>query len=81
MIQDPTGELLALFEFYKYEAAIYFAAKKRHIEGRGSGVVCGLPGSDNGVRCATEVSREWFGLLVDCLNREWEVYGGNNFVV
>lgn len=79
VLVDPTGELAALFEFYKYEAAIYFAAKKRHIAGRGRNVICGLPGSDNGVTCSTEYAREWFSLLVDCLNRSWEVYGGNNF--
>ena len=78
---DPTGKLAALFEFYKYKAAVYFAAKKRHIEGRGSNVICGLPGSDNGARCSTEYSRQWFSLLVDCLNREWMVYGGNDFTV
>ena len=78
---DPTGELAALFEFYKYEAAIYFVAKKRHIEGRGRNIICGLPGSDNGFTTATDYSREWFSLLVDCLNREWMVYGGNDFTV
>ncbi len=78
---SPGYQLVASLEFYKYELAIYFSATKEHVEGRGSNIVCGLPGSDNGVRFKGEIAQAWFGLITGLLDREWDVYGGNNFAV
>ncbi len=78
---SPDYNLVASVEFYKYELAIYFSASKEHVEGRGSGVICGLPGSDNGIRFKGEIAQAWFGLITGLLDREWCVYGGNNFDV
>jgi hypothetical protein len=77
----PDYNLVASVEFYKYELAVYFSASKDHVEGRGSGVICGLPGSDNGVRFKGEIAQAWFGLIAGVLDREWMVYGGNDFAV
>jgi hypothetical protein len=78
---SPDRHLVATLEFYKYELALYFMATKEHIEGRGSNVICGLPGSDNGVHFKGEIAEAWFGLITKLLNREWMVYGGNDFAV
>ncbi len=78
---SPDYNLVASVEFYKYELAVYFSASKDHIEGRQSGVVCGLPGSDNGIKYKGEIAQAWFDLITRLLDREWCVYGGNNFNV
>ncbi len=78
---SPGYELVASVEFFKYELAIYFSAAKEHVEGRPSDIVCGIPGFDNGVRCKGEVAPAWFGLITELLDREWCVYGGNDFCV
>lgn len=78
---SPDYNLVASVEFYKYELAIYFSASKEHVEGRGSNVICGLPGSDNGIRFKGEIAQAWFGLITGLLDREWSVYDGNNFEV
>lgn len=80
-VAAPNNTLAASIEFFKYELALYFYATKEHIQGNGSSIISGLPGADNGVRFSTEVAAEWFSLLTDVLNREWEVYSGNDFIV
>jgi hypothetical protein len=78
---SPDYHLVATLEFFKYELAVYFSAAEEHIEGRRARIVCGLPGSDNGVKFKGIVAEGWFGLIRCLLDREWTVYGGNNFVV
>lgn len=78
---SPDYSLVASVEFFKYELAIYFSASKEHVEGHESGVICGAPGSDNGIRLKDELAQAWFGLITRLLDHEWGVYGGNNFSV
>lgn len=78
---SPDGTLVADFEFYKCELALYFSATDEHIEGRLRSVRSGLPGAANGVRAKTDLAIQWFSLLPKLLNREWEIYSGNDFKV
>jgi hypothetical protein len=78
---SPDYKLVASIEFFKYELGLYFSATPEHTTGRGSTVINGGPGADNGVQPHGDVAVAWFGLLRELLDREWEIYGGNNFVV
>jgi hypothetical protein len=74
--------LVASIEFFKYELAIYFSATREHISGtRGSSIIAGAPGSDNGIWYQGAAAEAWFGLLTKLLQRKWMVYGGNDFEV
>jgi len=78
---SPDYSLVASLGFYKYELALYFSASKENLAGRESNIICGLPGSDNGVTYKGAVASAWFGLLKDVLNHKWMIYGGNDFEV
>jgi hypothetical protein len=80
-ILSPGGEFVAQPYFYKYELALGWRASREHIVGRERGVLCGVPGSDNGVNAASEELKAWQALLVRMLEREWDVYSGNGFRV
>jgi hypothetical protein len=81
-LASPDYSLVATVEFFKYELAVYFSASKDHVSGtKGSAIIGGAPGSDNGIQFKGEVATAWFGFLVDLLNRQWMVYGGNDFEV
>ena len=78
---SPDYNLVATLEFFKFELAVYFSASQDQIEGKGSRVVSGLPGSDNGIRFKGAITKSWFQLVQTLLDREWDVYGGNHFTV
>lgn len=80
-LTSPDGQFVADFQFYKYELAAYLSAAKEHIEGRQHSVLCGVPGSDNGIRARTPELTLWAETLKTCLDRSWMVYGGNDFTV
>lgn len=81
IFSDPTETYVATFELFKYEAALYFAARKEQVEGSGSAVIAGMPGADNGVRMASPEGKRWCEMLQRVLEHEWMVYGGNDFIV
>jgi len=80
-LTSVNGAFVADFQFYKYELAAYVSAAKEHIEGRESGIICGVPGSDNGIRAKSPELRLWASTLKKCLDRTWMVYCGNDFEV
>jgi len=80
-LTSPDGQFVADFQFYKYELAAYLSAAKEHTEGRQHSVLCGVPGSDNGIRTRSPELKLWADTLKKCLGRSWMVYGGNDFEV
>ena len=81
-IVSPDYGLVAEFDLFKYEAALYFQASEEHVDGkRQYAVQGGSPGTDNGIHYKSEVAKEWFLFLKELLSREWMVYGGNDFAV
>ena len=80
-ITSPDHEFVGDVQFYKYQLAICFSATADHVKGRESNIVSGIPGYNNGVRAADPLLRSWCDTLKRCLDREWMVYGGNDFRV
>ena len=80
-LTSPDGHFVADFQTYKYELAAYLSAAPEHVEGRESGLICGVPGSDNGIRAKSPELKLWADTLKKCLDRTWMVYGGNDFEV
>jgi len=81
-ITSPDYSLVAKFELFKFEAALYFSASEEHVDGRRQyAVQGGAPGTDNGIHYKSGAAKAWFELLTHLLNREWMVYGGNDFEV
>jgi hypothetical protein len=74
-IVSPDGHFVADPQFYKYRLCLQCRASKQHVEGQEHGVLCGVPGHDNGVRMASPLLRDWWALLLRLLNRQWRVYG------
>ena len=74
------GRFLVSVELFKYELGLYFACTRECLLGKGSGVIAGWPGADNGWRC-TEDGQAFFGLVWAMSHRKLEVYPGNNFSV
>jgi hypothetical protein len=80
-IVSPDYRFVADPQFYKYELMLSWRATPQHVAGLPYSIVCGVPGSDNGVNPATPELKAWQALLVRMLEREWDVYSGNNFKV
>lgn len=75
------GEFGISVELFKYEVGVYLCCTKPHLTGRGTSVVGGWPGADNGWRCSDPTGAALFEAVRDALSREWGVYPGNNFTV
>ena len=85
-IVSPCGRFAMSFYWHKYELAAYqFVVKElavRTREERGAfSIQCGIPGVDNGVATMDKDAARWFKMVSMALGREWDVYGGNDFVV
>lgn len=78
---SPDYQFVASAELWKYELALRFDSTRENIEGRLSAIQCGVPGSNNGVRVASPLLKQWCDTLSLCLKTKWNVYYGNNFVV
>lgn len=78
---SPCGEFHGSLQLYKYEVQLYFACAKEHLGGKGSAVVGGWADCDNGWHCTSDLGNKWFEVAVKALERKWDVYPGNNFVV
>ncbi len=71
---------LVMVELYKYEVGLYFGCVRECLGGKGTAVVAGWPGADNGWHCSEE-GTEFFRLVTKLARRELDVYPGNNFTV
>ena len=80
-LRSPDWQFVGDVHFYKYELAIYFSATGEYIDGQQHGIICGVPGIDNGINAKSESLTIWIALLKRCLDRKWMVYGGNDFEV
>lgn len=80
-IVSPDYHFRASMQFYKYEIALYFECHKDAWKSDGFGIVCGMPGADNGYQCTDEVGNLWFAVLTMVLNYKHSVYPGNDFEV
>lgn len=80
-ICSPDYNFRAGMEFHKYELAARFGCAKEYAIGREHMVQCGVPGSDNGIHCSSDIGKLWFETLIKCLNFELSVYPGNDFCV
>jgi hypothetical protein len=78
---SPDYRFVASFELFKYEPALYFSASKELVCGQASSIQAGAPGADNGISSNDPLFLRWCKLLETCLDREWMVYGGNDFKV
>lgn len=66
---------------FKYEIGLYFYCPKEVLGGKGSFVVGGWPGADNGWNCTDEDGNAFFEMIREAVNYTWQVYPGNNFEV
>ena len=66
---------------FKYELGLYFSCPRNVIEGQGSGIRAGAPGSDNGWHCTDPVGNAFFDMIMKITEFEHTVYSGNNFIV
>ena len=78
---SPCYRFVASFSLWKYEAGFYFGCARECAEGRPDEIRGGWPSCDNGVRCKSELGNKWFSAIVKALERSWDVYPGNDFVV
>lgn len=82
-VMPPDESCLVQVYLYKYALALYFYAPKSDLEMtfNNGGVLSGVPGSDNGWRCANENVNLFIDLLVKAAETEHIVYSGNSFEV
>jgi hypothetical protein len=78
---SPCGQFTCSFQLHKYAACVRFYCAQEYIEGTPTLCQGGWADCDNGLRCSSEFGMRWFHLAVKALEREWDVYPGNNFVV
>lgn len=79
---SPDYSLVAEIDLFKYELGVYFQASREHVSGtRQHAVQGGAPGTDNGIAIQSETAKAWCSFLVELIQREWMVYGGNDFEV
>lgn len=78
---SPDYEFGCSLQLFKYEAGLYFECAEQHAEGQRSAICGGSFSSDNGVRCKDPLGQKWFRLAVAAMERQWNVYSGNNFQV
>jgi hypothetical protein len=82
VLASPDRSFFASVETYKYELGLYFYAKdKSAIGGEGTGIIGGWPGADNRRHVSDPIGAKFFDVLLKAVNREWDVYSGNNFKV
>lgn len=84
-ICSPDYQFVASFVLWKYEASLYFSCPSEMLERirkrGGITITCGIPGSDNGIRCKDKQALKWFDVIKRSLEWTWPVYGGNDFEV
>ncbi len=82
-VVSPHGDYAARLYLFKYELSLYFYCRERLITKTKDdhGIRCNIPGADNSLACSGPVGNLWFEVLVAALNREWDVYCGNDFMV
>lgn len=80
-VVSPCKQFVISLQLWKYELAMYFRCAKEYAAGQRSGIVGGWADCDNGVKCSSELGNKWFDVAVKALEREWTVYGGNDFCV
>ena len=68
-------------QLFKYEVGLYFYCRKEYVGGKGSGVIAGMPGSDNGWNCTDPDGIAFFEMIKKAVGNKWMVYDGNNFEV
>lgn len=68
-------------DLFKYEVGLYLYAPKESVVGRGSGIIAGYPGADNGRNIGDEDGQRFFEMVKMATNFQWMVYGGNDFEV
>lgn len=78
---SPDQQFMVSFQLHKHEACLRFYCAPQHAIGRPSAVQGGWASCDNGVKCKSEPGLKWFAVAVQSLEREWDVYSGNRFVV
>jgi hypothetical protein len=78
---SPCYEFCVSFQFYKYELAAHFHCAEQHITGKLHPIICGVPGSNNGVKCKSKLGNLWFSTLKNILEHKRLIYSGNNFSV
>jgi len=66
---------------FKYELGLYFSAPKETVIGKGRDFFAGCPGSDNGWSLSDKDGQRFFNMVKMAANREWTIYGGNDFRV
>lgn len=80
-IATPDKRFVATFDLFKYMAGVRFYCPKDLIGGRGTGIIAGAPGADNGWHCTDEVGNLFFNTVKAILEYKHMVYGGNDFEV
>jgi len=82
---SPDYEFCVAFAFFKYEFSCRFHVAEKHIlDKRTPGrfyVQCGIPGSDTGKSCSSDIGNLWFSVLMKTLDTRHCLYGGNDFYV
>ena len=78
---SPCNEFMISLQLFKYEFQAYFSCAENHARGQLHGVIGGWADADNGVSCGSELGNKWFDIAVRAIERRWDVYRGNNFMV
>jgi hypothetical protein len=83
-IESPDRRYAVVVELYKYAIGLYFYAPRETVPPkmvRGFDIQSGIPGVDNGWKTTDPVAVKFFELVCRAADREWDVYGGNDFKV
>ncbi len=78
---SPDGQFHLSVQLWKYEMSVRFACSREHHVAECRIVMAGMPGSDNGTSCSSELGNKWFAVAVQAIERPWSMYSGNDFVV
>ncbi len=78
---SPCEQFMGSLQLFKHECQLYFSCvnEYRHTESRG--IRGGWADCDNGETCTSDLGNKWFQTVVAALEREWMIYGGNDFTV
>jgi hypothetical protein len=66
---------------FKYELGLYWYVPSEALGGKGSCILAGRPGSDNGWHSNDPLANKFFEMVKRAAEYEWTVYPGNNFKV
>jgi len=78
---SPCSKFLIQFYLFKYELAVYFYCTKEHLCSETIYFWGGAPDADNKVSCTSDIGNLWFDTIVQVINRKYNIYPGNDFVV